>query len=297
MTTLPALILAAALSAQTAPGPASQKAFTLRALTYNIHGIALTKSGDEDDKALWKRYEEIARRLKAARASGQGPQLVAIQEAWHPISAKAAKEAGYPYVVAGGGARFPKVGGAGLFILSDFPVLLTETVAYDTCTGWDCVATKGALHVRVDVPGVGPMDVYDTHTNAEQDGVKPADSMAARVAQLKIYADFVRRTRDPKYPALVMGDFNMKPSGEDYALFESLSGAANAVKDCLLSHACAGQDPGEFWSNEIDHQFHFDGESAALKTDFVAQTFKEPFNGKPLSDHWALEAHYSVVKP
>ncbi|MBI3551856.1 MAG: endonuclease/exonuclease/phosphatase family protein [Elusimicrobia bacterium] len=279
--------------------PPSQGPWVLRVLTYNVHGISptLTAQDEQIQAQSLGRYREIARRLREARASGSGPQIVAIQEAWHGLSARTATESGYPYVVKGGGAKFPKLGGSGIYILSEFPVVASETIAYKECTGWDCVATKGALHVRVVVPELSQtLDVYTTHMNADEPPAKPADSRKARMAQIKDFAAFVRRTRDPAVPAVMAADFNFTYPGEDSALFERLVGASNSEKSCAASGDCAGDDPRAVLKDSVDHQFYIPGRQGSLKPTRVAQTFREPHNGKPLSDHWGLEESYILLR-
>lgn len=275
--------------------PATKAPWTLRVLTYNIHGILpwLADPGKQPEAEALGRYREIARRLRERRAQGDAPHIVAIQEAWNDLAARAAKEAGYPYVVAGGSARLGKLGGAGLFIMSEFPILASETADYRDCTGYDCLANKGVLHVRVAVPRFGgAVDVYNTHMNADGSPAKPEDSLAARMAQIETFAAFVRKTRDPASAALLAGDFNFPSSGPDYALFDRLLGAVNASRDCLDSKTCTGDDPGPIWREAIDHQLHLAGSAGALKAAHLARTFAEPHEGKPLSDHLGVEASY-----
>ncbi|MEK7858142.1 MAG: endonuclease/exonuclease/phosphatase family protein [Elusimicrobiota bacterium] len=274
--------------------------FALRVLTYNVHGIApwLVGQGALPDQKALGRYREMARRLRELRAQGKAPQIVAIQEAWNGWSSKAATEAGYPYVTEGGSARFGKLTGAGLFIMSEYPVFTSETMNYSDCTGFDCLATKGAQHVRVVIPELGrAIDIYNTHMNADEAPAKPEDSLKARMAQIKEYAAFVKRTRDAAATAVLAGDFNFASSGPDYKLFDGLLSAVNASKACVDSKDCTGDDPGPIWTEAIDHQFTLAGARRALKAAFVARTFKEPHDGKPLSDHLGLEAHYLFAKP
>jgi endonuclease/exonuclease/phosphatase family metal-dependent hydrolase len=281
-----------------APGaPAQKPPIVLRAMTYNVYGI-LPWSDDgpdepPDEKALGRRYKEIAKRLRRLRAQGLAPHVVGVQEAWHSLSAAAAKEAGYPHVAAGASARLGKLAGAGLYIMSEHPILKASTVNYKECTGWDCVANKGAQHARILVPGLGPVDVYNTHMNADGKPAKPEDSQKARMAQIRDFAKFVRLTRDKANPAVFLGDFNFASGTADYALFERLLEPGNAAKDCVLSRDCEGQDPGPIWRDAIDHVFRLDGTGAALKAAYVGHALTEPWEGKPLSDHKALEARFS----
>ena len=271
--------------------------WTLRVLSYNVHGIAPTLAGPKspDAKELG-RYREIARRLRALRASGQGPHIVTIQEAWHPLSARTAKEAGYPYVVEAAPARFGKIGGSGVYVLSEFPVVASRTIDYKDCTGYDCLSTKGAVHVRVVVSQLARLiDFYSTHMNADEPPATPEDSMKARMAQIREFAAFVRSTRDPGSVAVLAGDFNFLAANKDYALFKTLTGGANAAEECLASR-CTGSDPSPILRDSVDHIFQLGSPRSVLKPSHLAQTFTDLYRGKPLSNHVGLEAHFVLTK-
>jgi hypothetical protein len=114
------------------------------------------------------------------------------------------------------------------------------------------------------------------------------------MAQIKDFAAFVKRTRDASGPAVMAADFNFTYPAADSTLFEKLTGATSAEKTCLAG-SCTGDAPGPILKESDDHQFTLAGKRGGLKAIHVAQTFKEPHKGKPLSDHWALESVYSFV--
>lgn len=289
-----------AVAAQEAPvAPASPAAapWTLRVVTYNIHGITPWSNNDPQlDEKSKGRYLEIAARLRRQRAAGTAPHVVVIQEAFNHWSAKAAREAGYPFVLEGNGARFGKVGGAGLFILSEFPVFSSSNMDYSDCTGYDCLANKGAMHARIVVPEVQrSFDIYNTHMNADEPPAKPEDSMKARMVQIREFAAFVRRTREPGIPAVLAGDFNFIAGNADYALFRTLLSGTNVLEECARA-ACTGDAPGPILRESVDHQYHLPGERSGVAAAHVERTFTEPHDGEPLSDHWGLEARYRLVR-
>ncbi len=271
---------------------------TLSVLTYNIHGIMPTaKREPEVEEKAKNRFREIAARLRRLRAEGKAPQVVMIQEAFNHWSAKAARESGYPYILEGNGARLGKVGGSGLFILSEHPVFISGNADYKECTRFDCLANKGIMHARVVVPEwMRSFDVYNTHMNADEPPASPEESMKARLAQIRDFAAFVRRTREPGIPAVLAGDFNFRQGNADYALFESLLGGTNAGEECARS-ACAGDPPGPIMKETVDHLYRLDGTRGGLKAAGFARTFTEPHDGEPLSDHWGLEARWRLVVP
>lgn len=284
-----------AVAAQAAPAAPAAAEWTLRVVTYNIHGIMPFVQNDPKFEEKSKgRYREIAARLRRLRAEGKAPHVVVIQEAFNHWAAKAAREAGYPHVLEGNGARFGKIGGSGLFILSEYPVLTSSNADYSDCTGFDCLANKGAMHARIVVPEAQrSFDVYNTHMNADEPPATPEDSMKARMAQIRDYAAFVRRTREPGSPAILAGDFNFRAGNADYALFQSLLSGTSVLEECSRS-ACAGDAPGPILRRSVDHQFHLPGTRGGVAAAYVAQTFKEPHGGEPLSDHLGLEARYRL---
>jgi endonuclease/exonuclease/phosphatase family metal-dependent hydrolase len=292
--------LCAASAAVAAPARAADAAapeWELRALTYNIHGIMPTAKRDPaaEEKAK-SRYAEIAARLRRLRAAGKAPHVVVIQEAFNHWSAKAARDSGYPYILEGNGARFGKIGGSGLFILSEYPVFVSSNMDYKECTGFDCLANKGAMHARVVVPELmRSIDVYNTHMNADEPPAKPEDSMKARMSQIRDFAAFVKRTRDPGAAAVLAGDFNFVAGNADHALFESLLGGTNVLAECA-GGACAGDDPAPILRETVDHLYRLDGTRFRLEASRVERTFKEPHRGEPLSDHWGLEARWRLER-
>lgn len=288
---LGAVLLAGLLHGSTARA-APVAGWRLRVLTYNIHGIfpALRDGGNDQEKARG-RYREIAARLRRLREEGRAPQVVVIQEVFNPWAAKAAREAGYPFVVEGNGPRSGKPLGSGLFILSEYPIIASGLGDYGGCTSFDCFANKGVLHARILVGADRSFDVYTTHMNADTPGVRRENLLRVRLEQIREFAAFVARTRDPKVPAVVAGDFNFRAGNEDYALFRSLTGAASVLEECARA-SCEGDPPGPILEKSVDHHFFLSGNGSPVAAEGIARTFTKPYHGRPLSDHWGLEAVY-----
>ncbi len=265
---------------------------TLKVISYNIHGIPF---GVDQS-----RYQDIGRALHARRDAGDAPQIVTIQEAFHSRTAELVQEAGYPYVQKGPGNQGLKWG-SGLYILSDFPILATDSLVYKDCVSWDCRVRKGALHVRVQVPGLPqPLEIYDTHLNSDPD-TDPAttfeETERVREKQVMDLSQFIWDTKISQAPAIFPGDFNFQPSLLSYLLFASGSSMANAVERCAQTRLCTGDpNPGEEWAQAIDHQFYRSGVSpeVSLEPIHFELIFKTPVNGRLLSDHFGLEIHYRV---
>jgi endonuclease/exonuclease/phosphatase family metal-dependent hydrolase len=98
--------------------------------------------------------------------------------------------------------------GSGLGIGSRVPPLHTTQWSFGgapRAVGWDRLARKGALHVRLALEGGLEVDVVTAHLQAGED----ARAEAVRLAQLDELAQFVARTSSPARPLVVAGDFNI----------------------------------------------------------------------------------------
>ncbi|HVH04568.1 MAG TPA: endonuclease/exonuclease/phosphatase family protein, partial [Myxococcota bacterium] len=118
--------------------------------------------------------------------------------------------------------RFPGATvGNGLLILSAFPIEEAWFHRYASNNPWyrlwegDWWAGKGIGLARVRLPDGSLLDFFDTHAQAGRNN--PANE-TVRLAQMAELARFVRDARIPGAPALVVGDFNTRPSAPDYAL-------------------------------------------------------------------------------
>jgi hypothetical protein len=115
---------------------------TLRVLSYNIEGLPRLParilrffSGAHDES----RFARIGDILRQRRESGDGPHIVAIQEAFHSKHRELIERSGYPYYSYGPGDGFFKTN-SGLVILSEFPILETHRTVFLHGMGWDFLA-------------------------------------------------------------------------------------------------------------------------------------------------------------
>lgn len=205
----------------------------LSVLTYNVRGLpwplALNRA-----KAL----HDIGRELAAMREAGQQPDVVLIQEGFRNEIAALVRESGYRYWARGPGRgertafegdivrpRDPlkgeglgKVFGAGLHVLSDVPILEVRTAAFNNCAGFDCLANKGAMLVRLQPDwSPTPIDVVNTHMNARKaSGAPRTRSLPAHQGQTAELNAFLATHRDADHPLIVGGDFNVRNSAARY---------------------------------------------------------------------------------
>lgn len=262
----------------------------LTVLTYNIQGLP-------SDSEVWHdRYAKIGAILRERREKGIAPQIVAIQEAFHPRTDELIAESGYPYYRYGARGNSHNPLPSGLIILSEYPIEIAASIDYRSCVGFDCWANKGALHVRVLVPGLSvPLDVFNTHMNAGPDepGPERDRAMEVRREQQGELQAFIRNVSLPGAVKLFLGDYNFRPGDSDYEAFAAGLGGGNAAETCASQRSCSGEpDPGKAWRESVDHIFSKTPEGMSLKPVALEQNFKEIVDGKPLSDHWGLQARY-----
>lgn len=205
----------------------------LSVMTYNVMGLPWPVAFGRGE-ALGR----IADRLAGLRAQGQQPHILLLQEAFIVDPAQFARRAGYAHVAAGpdaamrtpvpataadraylAGARWDRgetAGrqmGSGLVILSDYPIMKTERMAFPAfaCAGFDCLANKGVLIAHLAVPGMSaPVAVVNSHLNARKAaGVAVARSFRAFDRQAGLLADFVAAKAPQGRAVIIGGDFNI----------------------------------------------------------------------------------------
>lgn len=246
----------------------------LSVLTYNVRGLPWPLAADRG-RAL----AAIGRELAALRRQGQQPDVVLIQEGFRREISDLVRESGYRYWAQGparhertafGGAVIAardllkgeglgKMAGSGLHVLSDVPILEVRTAAYNNCAGFDCLANKGAMLVRVQPDwSPTPIDVANTHLNARKaSGAPRARTLPAHNGQTEEFAAFLRAVREPAHPLVVGGDFNIRNSPQRY-YYNALERPYAVVSEYCAAPASGcgpnAADAGEPWLRHQDLQ-------------------------------------------
>jgi hypothetical protein len=146
------------------------------------------------------------------------PDLVGLSEMWVGEDRRWLREKlgrFYPYSLEGPGEAVDFSVDGGLLLLSRLPFVVHNKVVYEACLGEDCLAQKGVLHGRVKLFGEAPpLDLFLTHLQnptpllAGPD-MGPGSGGRGKVqAQLDQLAGYIQASREPRYPALLMGDLN-----------------------------------------------------------------------------------------
>ncbi|WP_100239799.1 endonuclease/exonuclease/phosphatase family protein [Sphingobium sp. LB126] len=313
------------------PAPSATPRFdgTLSVLTYNVKGlpwpVALGRGS-----AL----EQIASRLRALRSSGRAPQVVVLQEAFTDEARSIGVEAGYRYVVSGpeaddagstsmthedrayaSGARWfkgetaGKYVGSGLQILSDYPIRAVSRIAFPSfaCAGFDCLANKGALLARLDIPGAAtPIDVLTTHLNSRRASrVGDFRTIYAYRRQVGVLSEFIRDNHDLRLPLIAAGDFNVgsaAPRREFLLADVRTKWVQNEpVRDALGQFQRQGgilsSDAADTFRRARDWQFYSDGKAGRLVLTGIDVPFGHDRPGGMLSDHVGYVARYRLEAP
>lgn len=268
--------------------------FTLRVLSYNVQGLPSPIGGS------WDRMEDIGKILYQMRKAGTAPHVVAFQEAWFEgKSEPLLRESKYPYVFRGPGAAFGRITGAGLVVLSEFPISEAAEATYGNCSFTDCLATKGVIRVRIHIDGLPePLYLFDTHLQADNEPfVAVSASQAVRKTQIKEGESFRKSVNQKAVPTIFVGDFNFHPKDSDYRYFMSSTPYQSAHEACVATANCTGdtfQQISEDYEKTYDHAFYASTARVKIIPTHLARTFSEQPRGEPLSDHLALETHFKI---
>ena len=295
-------------------------------MAYNVRGLPWPVARGRQDA-----LRAIGVRLAAMRTLGTEPHLVLLQEAFTGAAKAIGREAGYPYVVAGPsraersqmGAdasqqRFARAGNwmkgerdgtledSGLLILSDYPVLEVRRTPYSrfACAGFDCLANKGILLIRVSVPGLSePLTVIDTHLNSRgASGVRRSRADAAFAWQAAQLRDFVAANVPTSAPCVLAGDLNVGKVGVRQAIIgktnPALQGAEDALRSALAGNAGmqGNSDAEAIVDKEKDWMFFRSSKGTQLQLEELAVPFGHDVNGRTLSDHLGYVSYFVVNK-
>lgn len=303
----------------------------LSVMTYNIKGlpwpIALGRG-----EALMR----IGERLVTLRRAGRQPHILLLQEAFSAEAAALATQAGYRHVAFGPdsalrtqarpgaadiaylqsarwdrGEQMGKSLGSGLMILSDYPIMGTDRMAFPdfACAGFDCMANKGVLIAHLDVPGTGPVSIVNAHLNARTAAMVPVGrTQQAFGRQVDLMADFVARHVPQGQAAILGGDMNIgSDTRRQSAFFSTFAKAglpfvASALGGAGQALAAAGQGSQPDLLHAVRHGKDWLFARQANGRPMAVVQAQVPFGseggGEPLSDHFGYVIHYRTpVQP
>lgn len=208
---------------------------------------------------------------------------------------------------------------SGLTNLSKYPILKEEFVPFKYAAHADALAKKGVAFTRVDVPGIGPVDIYNTHYQAQSDGnpnfvgklmmkltgfFLPGFDMPRDLIRIHDNQTLIKFVKDNEqgYPTFVMGDFNTK---DHKSLYHNLLRELN-LKDSFRE--ANPNDPGYTSDgktnpykdnvnsrNRIDYLFYKPGQQVDVKLTYSTVAFDKPIEGKVVSDHYGVHSRFDLT--
>lgn len=268
----------------------------------------------------------VADAFDRAFADGR-PDVLLLQEAFVPSATRLAPSSGYGNFVRGPGAgqkpryqpepydraflrgrrilkgeKLGKILNSGLVLATEFGIdaVITEPFGRRSCAGYDCLANKGMILARINVPGMpAPLFVLNTHLNARSaSGASPARSLYAHNRQAEELARFLEQEWRQQGPLIYAGDFNTKNSHERFTFKDERLPGDWAHRYCHsnrdLCDVRKSWDSDEPWMDTQDLQGFADGNGITIEPVEIAAMFDSPVDDKMLSDHDALSVTYRL---
>jgi endonuclease/exonuclease/phosphatase family metal-dependent hydrolase len=257
---------AIALSPQLAdPPPSLADPLTIKVLTYNVWCPPYKSSNGE------------ARLAKIGRIIAQAtPDIVGIQEALmaapRALLEQELENGGLTHRAYFESGRY----GSGLLIASRYPLDEIHFMRFSQggkpfkLQHGDWWAGKGVALVRVALPdGGGWLDFFNSHVHA---GYGLAEYDSVRLSNVRELAAYVALGATGTSPAIVLGDMNARPGGEQYrTLVESADLDRAMTIDSELDHIFAVRSG----------QYHVE----VLQTETISATIDVDGQSLPVSDH------------
>lgn len=314
-------------------------------MTYNVAGlpwpIGCGKSSKLTDEN-GKRYPIACDRSDGLRNIGDilgrlrnleiEPDIIMLQEAFIAASAEVPERAQYPNWVAGPGPndlgpevsdraseefiaersfwkgeKLGKRQPSGLLIASNFPIVEHFNFPFYQweCGGFDCLANKGVLLVRIRIPGLpDPLEVITAHYNSKNStGVSIERAHAAHRLQVDATREFLLQNSDHELPAIWGGDLNMRHSEERIVHFVEQAGEnLNEVSSWCLENpdACdlkIRSDSDTPWFENQDLQGWTSGTRVNVQPIRIEEIFDDPVDGVMASDHSGFIVIYRLSWP
>lgn len=192
--------------------------------------------------------------------------------------------------------RFPWLH-SGVMFVTKYKPKETRLFRFEECGGFQCLVDRGLLHMRIELPGGGPVDIFNLHLQAYE------NYQDVRSAQFERVAQVLKQKGKSGVPAVLMGDFNIIADGQEYQNLKNL------LKDFKDVWELKGEGPGHTWNpgknpfaehegesrvlQRLDYIFVKDGSEKSWKVKEVKVDFDE--EGKILSDHFGVTARLELV--
>lgn len=293
------------------PAPTDLHSTEISVLTYNVRGLPWPIA-----KGRAKALKKIGAALAAMRKEGRQPDVVLIQEGFRSEVSDLVKTSGYRYWAQGPtrgerasgsapedgrkyrrvrymrfGEGWGKFTSAGLHVLTDEPIVEVRDTPYRFCAGFDCLANKGAMLVRLAPPGLPQdLDIINTHLNSRGASRVPVKrSLRAHNLQTEELNAFINNHWKAETPLLIGGDFNVRNAPERYDYQADERPYVVVSEFCNQpSNPCDGQAPvdGEQpWLRSQDLQAFASDGAVSVRPIRVEKVFGSEPGRRRLSDH------------
>ncbi len=276
-----------------------------------------------------KALKKIGDTLGEMRKRGVEPDIVMLQEAFISTSEEVAIRGGYSNWVTGPGPKDKsenfssratqsfldarkwskgeksgKKQSSGLLVASNFPITETFKTPFNQweCAGFDCLANKGVVMVRIEVPGVpDAVEITTTHYNSKgASGASLERTLEAHKLQVATTAEFLEQVSNYDLPAIWGGDLNMRHSEERIAYFTGRFGedlnevSSHCLENPELCDVAIKWNTDTPWYETQDLQGWVPGKRVNIEPVRIEAIFNEPINGLMPSDHNGLVVVYKL---
>ncbi len=277
----------------------AEQATEFKLLSYNIHGVPALITRDKPKARIrliaerldsftvvtfqedFVYHKDLTGRVSDSTtiARGNGARLTFRQLAFIPLLPAALVCWPLPH------CQFPVGSGLTTLVKPSLEVDFLGAQPYEECHGYyaaanDCMGTKGWMGVRVQFAGGSSVDIYTTHLDAAY-SIRDRD---VRSSQLLEFAAAIRRLSAGR-SVIVTGDLNSRRKDPlDHAPVAAFSTMLCLVEVPLKLQAVVGR------FRELDYILFRSGKGADIRIEGAKESATFFENGKPLSDHPALEA-------
>lgn len=253
---------------------------SLKLLTFNTFGKPGLLGKDEK------------RRMRLIGPAISGYDVVGLQETFTRHSATMGKLSGFAHQQWFDNGSLLKLG-SGLYTVSRYRILESDFARFEKAKTWDWFANKGVAFTRLDVPGVGPVDVYNTHYQA-----------VAKYGEIREHDNSVLEAlvnrHDAGHPTFLMGDFNMKPDSPEFNDLMRRLSPRDGFREANPDEPGYTSEPGNLYKKDdgapkrIDYIFALPNANWDIRFDRAAVAMRELVDGVQLSDHWGVEAQVTI---
>lgn len=207
---------------------------------------------------------------------------------------------------------------SGLTTFSAYEIVESDFKPFQYSSHADALAEKGVSFSRVKIPGVGLVDVYNTHFQAMKDKADgPVDRFLLkatswvipgfdmprdeiRAHDVQVLLDLIKE-KDQGNPILVLGDFNTQDKQPVYDLLVKAG-----LKDSF--NEANPRDPGytsdgktnPYKSNpdnrkRVDYVFYRPGKETEVKVVSSKLAFNQAVEGMFVSDHYGVHTRFEFA--